>query len=38
MIQGFYFGKPVPKEEFYDAFMGENMIEESDTGSESNSE
>jgi diguanylate cyclase (GGDEF)-like protein len=21
MIQGFYFGKPVPKEEFYDAFM-----------------
>ncbi len=28
MIQGFYFGKPVPKEEFYDAFMGENVMED----------
>ena len=31
MIQGFYFGKPVPKEEFYDAFMRENVMKESDT-------
>ena len=23
MIQGYYFGKPVPKEEFYDRFMTE---------------
>ena len=23
MIQGYYFGKPVPKEEFYDRFMKE---------------
>lgn len=38
MIQGFYFGKPVPKEEFYEAFMGEHVIEEQDTGSESDSE
>ena len=28
MIQGFYFGKPVPKEEFYDAFMGDNVMED----------
>lgn len=32
MIQGFYFGKPVPKEEFYDAFMIDHVIEEQDTG------
>ena len=23
MIQGFYFGKPVPKEKFYEAFIAE---------------
>ena len=23
MIQGYYFGRPVPKEEFYDRFMKE---------------
>ena len=38
MIQGFYFGKPVPKEKFYDAFMMDNVIEEYDTQSDSESE
>lgn len=28
MIQGFYFGKPVPKEEFYDSFMVEDTATE----------
>ena len=23
MIQGFYFGKPIPKEKFYDTFIAE---------------
>lgn len=28
MIQGFYFGKPIPKEEFYDAFMRDKVLGE----------
>ncbi len=28
MIQGFYFGKPIPKEEFYDTFMRDHFLEE----------
>lgn len=27
MIQGYYFGKPVPKEQFYDAFIKEDQAE-----------